>query len=254
VRDIVFAAGSGQEAVVTDAVEALGQNVKQEAANEFVRTECHGALAIGTVAAIAKRLPGASAGLPWCPDRGRRRLTLRQRRYACCTFPCASRFLCTAASISSATWAWSIAFFASALMSGGMSGFARIRRALLQLRSSFRLSMLICQVLKRPACIVGAVVGRFNAKGIKRRDGRRRLNCAEALPVLLDAEKRLWGAPFAGSFLSGGQILSRFRIAGVRSAWSSEFPPAYEGREYGQETDQRQFLPRTIRLSSLPSA
>ena len=36
-RDIVFAAGTGEEAVVTDAVEALRQNVEQEAADEFVR-------------------------------------------------------------------------------------------------------------------------------------------------------------------------------------------------------------------------
>src|SRR5215469_11571508 len=57
-RDIVFAAGAGQEAVVADAVEALRQNVEQEAANEFVRTE---GLAVGTVAAIvlvAERDPG----------------------------------------------------------------------------------------------------------------------------------------------------------------------------------------------------
>ena len=36
-RDIGFAAGAGEEAVVTDAVEALRQNVEQEAADEFVR-------------------------------------------------------------------------------------------------------------------------------------------------------------------------------------------------------------------------
>src|SRR5215471_15164604 len=67
-RDIVFAAGAGQEAVVADAVEALRQNVEQEAANEFVRTEGHGALAVGTVAAIvlvAERDPGLH-----CPQSG----------------------------------------------------------------------------------------------------------------------------------------------------------------------------------------
>ena len=37
---------------MTDAVEALRKNVEQEAADEFVRAQCHGALAIGTIAAI----------------------------------------------------------------------------------------------------------------------------------------------------------------------------------------------------------
>ena len=51
-RDIVFAAGAGEEAVVTDAMEALRQNVEQEAANEFVGADRHGALAVCGVAAI----------------------------------------------------------------------------------------------------------------------------------------------------------------------------------------------------------
>src|SRR5215469_11163511 len=51
-RDIVFAAGAGEEAVMADAVEALRQNMEQEAADEFVRTERHDALAVGAIAAI----------------------------------------------------------------------------------------------------------------------------------------------------------------------------------------------------------
>ena len=37
---------------MTDAVEALRKNVEQEAADEFVRAECHGALTVGAAAAI----------------------------------------------------------------------------------------------------------------------------------------------------------------------------------------------------------
>jgi hypothetical protein len=37
---------------MTDAVEAVGENVEQEAADELVRAERHGALAVGAVAAI----------------------------------------------------------------------------------------------------------------------------------------------------------------------------------------------------------
>ncbi len=50
--DIGLAARAGEEAVVTDAVKALRKNVEQEAADEFVRVQCHGTLAIGAVAAI----------------------------------------------------------------------------------------------------------------------------------------------------------------------------------------------------------
>ena len=46
-RDVGLAASTGQEAVMTDAVEALRKNVEQEAADEFVRAQGHGALAIG---------------------------------------------------------------------------------------------------------------------------------------------------------------------------------------------------------------
>jgi len=37
---------------MTDAVEALRKNVEQEAADEFIGAQCHGALAIGAIAAI----------------------------------------------------------------------------------------------------------------------------------------------------------------------------------------------------------
>ena len=37
---------------MTDAVEALRKNVEQEAADEFVGAQCHGALAIGAITAI----------------------------------------------------------------------------------------------------------------------------------------------------------------------------------------------------------
>src|SRR5262245_20003188 len=50
--DIGLAAGAGEEAVVTDAMEALWKNVEQEAADEFVRAERHEALAVRTIAAV----------------------------------------------------------------------------------------------------------------------------------------------------------------------------------------------------------
>ncbi len=37
---------------MTDAVEALWKNVEQEATDEFVRAECHGALAVRAIAAV----------------------------------------------------------------------------------------------------------------------------------------------------------------------------------------------------------
>ena len=51
-RNVGRAASAGKEAVVTDAVEALRKDVEQEAADEFVRAQCHGALAVGAVTAI----------------------------------------------------------------------------------------------------------------------------------------------------------------------------------------------------------
>src|SRR5260221_5109369 len=61
-RDIGLAAGAGEQAVVTDTVEALRQNMKQEATDELVGAERHGALAVGTVAAIVLVAKG-DAGL-----------------------------------------------------------------------------------------------------------------------------------------------------------------------------------------------
>ena len=40
-RDVVGASGVGEEAVVTDAVKAVGQDVDQEAADELVGCERH---------------------------------------------------------------------------------------------------------------------------------------------------------------------------------------------------------------------
>jgi len=60
--DIGLAAGAGEQAVVTDTVEALRQNMKQEATDELVGAERHGALAVGTVAAIVLVAKG-DAGL-----------------------------------------------------------------------------------------------------------------------------------------------------------------------------------------------
>ena len=45
-RDIGRAAGIGEQAVVTDAVEAFGQDVQQEAADELVGGKRHGAVAL----------------------------------------------------------------------------------------------------------------------------------------------------------------------------------------------------------------
>jgi len=60
--DIGLAAGAGEQAVVTDTVEALRQNMKQEATDELVGAERHGALAVGTIAAIVLVAKG-DAGL-----------------------------------------------------------------------------------------------------------------------------------------------------------------------------------------------
>jgi len=51
-RDIGLAASAGEEAVVTDAMEALWKNVEQEAADELAGAERHDALAVRTIAAV----------------------------------------------------------------------------------------------------------------------------------------------------------------------------------------------------------
>src|SRR5882672_7508504 len=53
--DIGLAAGAGEQAVVTDTVEALRQNMKQEATDERVGAERHRALAVGTWAQTSRR-------------------------------------------------------------------------------------------------------------------------------------------------------------------------------------------------------
>src|SRR6266487_6201714 len=45
--DVVGAGGLGEQAVVADAVQALGQDVDEEAADELVSCECHHLVAIG---------------------------------------------------------------------------------------------------------------------------------------------------------------------------------------------------------------
>src|SRR5262249_34761076 len=99
-RDIVFAAGAGEEAVVPNAMEALRQNVEQKATNKFVRAEGPGALGLGGIAAVvlvaARSCRALSAdGSRWrrgeCiePDRraplvARRTATWRRRTTADC--------------------------------------------------------------------------------------------------------------------------------------------------------------------------
>ena len=50
--DACFAYRAGQEAVVADAVEAIGQNVDQEAADELRRSQAHDLLPVTTFDAI----------------------------------------------------------------------------------------------------------------------------------------------------------------------------------------------------------
>src|SRR5271166_2755870 len=51
-RDVVGAGGSGEQAVVADAVEAFGQDVGEEATDELVRAERHDLLARAAVGAV----------------------------------------------------------------------------------------------------------------------------------------------------------------------------------------------------------
>jgi hypothetical protein len=51
-RNIELAHGAGEQAVVADAVEALWQNMQQEAPDELVRRERHEALPLRTLAAV----------------------------------------------------------------------------------------------------------------------------------------------------------------------------------------------------------
>ena len=61
-RNTGLACGTGEQAVVADAVEAMWQDMEQEAADELVRRERHDALPLGTIAAIVLVAEG-DAGL-----------------------------------------------------------------------------------------------------------------------------------------------------------------------------------------------
>src|SRR5271170_4069898 len=50
--DVVGASSLGEQAIVADAVQALGQDVDEEAANELVRCERHHLVAIGAFESI----------------------------------------------------------------------------------------------------------------------------------------------------------------------------------------------------------
>ena len=50
--DICRAAGAGKQSIVSDAMEAHGQHVKQEAANEFIWIERHGPITLVTAATV----------------------------------------------------------------------------------------------------------------------------------------------------------------------------------------------------------
>jgi hypothetical protein len=51
-RYVGLAGGTGEQAVMPDAVEAMRQDMEQEAADEFVRCERHHALPLGTIASV----------------------------------------------------------------------------------------------------------------------------------------------------------------------------------------------------------
>ncbi len=50
--EMILASAAGEQAVVADAVKALGKNMEQEPADELVGAERHHLLAIGAAAAI----------------------------------------------------------------------------------------------------------------------------------------------------------------------------------------------------------
>src|SRR5205823_10396201 len=56
--DVVGASAFGEQAVVTDAVEAAWQHVDEEAADELVRGECHALISIAVLDAIVLPLEG----------------------------------------------------------------------------------------------------------------------------------------------------------------------------------------------------
>jgi hypothetical protein len=57
-----LAGGTGEQAVMANAVEAMWQDMEQEAADELVRRERHDALSLRTIAAVVFAAEG-DAGL-----------------------------------------------------------------------------------------------------------------------------------------------------------------------------------------------
>ena len=57
-RDVVGAGGLGQQAVVADAVEALGQDVDEESADELVCGECHALVSVSALDSVVLPLEG----------------------------------------------------------------------------------------------------------------------------------------------------------------------------------------------------
>src|ERR1051325_4553160 len=57
-RKVVGAGGAGEQAVVADALEAVGQHVDEEAADELVYCERHALVAIATLGPIVLSLEG----------------------------------------------------------------------------------------------------------------------------------------------------------------------------------------------------
>src|SRR5262249_31985249 len=57
-RDVVGAGGFGQQAVVADAMEALGQDVDEESADELVCGECHALVPISALDTVVLPLEG----------------------------------------------------------------------------------------------------------------------------------------------------------------------------------------------------
>jgi hypothetical protein len=61
--NILGASWAGQQAVVTDAVKALRQDVHQEAADELVGIERHHAVSLGTIEAVILPLEGDTVAI-----------------------------------------------------------------------------------------------------------------------------------------------------------------------------------------------
>ncbi len=57
-RDIGLTGGTGDQTVMPDAVEAMRQDMEQEAADELMRRERHHALPLGTIAAVVLVVEG----------------------------------------------------------------------------------------------------------------------------------------------------------------------------------------------------